>query len=123
MAAASVAVVLAAWLGWPALRDRSTSGVSWLHARSLPAEKRLAVLPFRNVGGSAKEQAFVDGLAEVVTSKLTSLERLRGSRVLVVSPDEVRAKEINAPAEAVKQLGVNLVMTGSVVQAGQQPQL
>jgi tetratricopeptide (TPR) repeat protein/TolB-like protein len=123
MAAAGFALVLAAWLSWPTLRDRGFPSFSSFHGRALPTEKRIAVLPFRNVGGSAKEQAFVDGLAEVVTSKLTSLERLGGARVLVLSPDEVRAKEINVPAEAAKQLGANLVMTGSVVQAGQQPQL
>jgi tetratricopeptide (TPR) repeat protein len=75
------------------------------------------------VGGSAKEQAFVDGLRDVVIGKLTRLERPGGSLVVVVSPDELQAKEITTAAEAGKRLGANLVMTGSVVQAGQQPQL
>ena len=111
------------WIGSPALRDRAASAIGGLHARSLPAEKRLAVLPFRNIGGSASDQAFVDGLRELVIGKLTRLERPGGSLLVVVSPDEVQAKEISSAADAAKRLGANLVMTGSVVQAGQQPQL
>ena len=114
---------MGAWIGWPTLRDRAASTMSGLHARSLPAEKRLVVLPFRNVGGNPKDQAFVDGLREVVIGKLTRLERPGGSLVLVVSPDEVRAKEITTAADAWKRLGANLVMTGSVINAGQQPQV
>jgi tetratricopeptide (TPR) repeat protein/TolB-like protein len=121
--AAFIVAGMGAWIGWPAVRDRVTSTLSGLHARSLPAEKRLAVLPFRNVGGNPKDQAFVDGLREVVIGKLTRLERPGGSLVVVVSPDELQAKEINTAADAWKRLGANLVMTGSVIQAGQQPQL
>lgn len=121
--AAFVVAGMGAWIGWPTLRDRVASTLSGLHARSLPAEKRLAVLPFRNVGGNPKDQAFVDGLKEVVIGKLTRLERPGGSLVVVVSPDAVQAKEINTAADAWKRLGANLVMTGSVINAGQQPQL
>jgi serine/threonine-protein kinase len=42
---------------------------------------------------------------------------------VVVSPDEVQAKEINTAADAWKRLGANLVLTGSVINAGQQPQV
>ena len=121
--AAFIVAGMGAWAGWPALRDRAAATLSGLHARSLPTEKRLAVLPFRNLGGSANDQAFVDGLREMVISKLTRLERPGGSLLVVVSPDEVQAKEISSAADAAKRLGANLVMTGSVVQAGQQPQL
>jgi len=121
--AAFIVAGMGAWIGLPALRDRAASAISGLHARSLPAEKRLAVLPFRNVGGGANDQAFVDGLRELVISKLTRLERPGGSLLVVVSPDEVQAKEISSAADAAKRLGANLVMTGSVVHAGQQPQL
>jgi serine/threonine protein kinase/tetratricopeptide (TPR) repeat protein len=123
IAAACVTFGMMAWLAWPSLRERVSSSSSWLHARSLPVEKRLAVLPFRNFGGDPKDQAFVDGLREVVIGKLTRLERPGGSLVVVVSPDEVRNKEINVAADAWKRLGANLVMTGSVIRAGQQPQV
>ncbi len=117
-----IAAAVVSW-SWPWLRARALSGVSVLQSRSLPTEKRLAVLPFRNVGGDPKEQAFVDGLVDVVTSKLTRLERVGGSLVVVVSPDEVRAKAINTPGDAAKRLGANLIMTGSVVRAGDKPQV
>jgi tetratricopeptide (TPR) repeat protein len=120
IAAAFVVLGLGAWLGWPSVRART---VSWFRAQSLPAEKRLAILPFRNIGGNSKDQAFVDGLREVVINKLTRLEGPVGALVVVVSPDEVRVKEISTAADAWKRLGANLVMTGSVVTAGQQPQL
>ena len=123
IAAAAVAVVLAAGLAWTVMRDRGLDILSSFHGRSLPAEKRLAILPFRNVGGNPKDQAFVDGLRDVVIGKLTRLERPGGSLVVVVSPDEVQAKEITTATDAAKRLGANLVITGSVVQAGQQPQL
>jgi len=118
--AACVVLGSVGWVAWPSVRTRT---VSWFRAQSLPAEKRLAILPFRNVGGNAKDQAFVDGLREIVISKLTRLERPAGELVVVVSPDEVRVKEISTAADAWKRLGANLVMTGSVVTAGQQPQL
>jgi eukaryotic-like serine/threonine-protein kinase len=109
-------VLLVLWTGWIIFRDQSSG-------RPLPAEKRLAVLPFRNIGASAESQAFTDGLAEVVISKLTRMEKVGGSLVVVVSPEEVRVKEIGAAADAWKRLGANLVMTGSVINDGQQSQL
>ena len=123
LAAACAAVGMAAWMEWPVLNDRVVRLGTSLHSRALPAEKRLAILPFRNLGGDPKDQTFVDGLREVVIGKLTSLERPRGSLVVVVSPDEVQAKEISTPAEAGKRLGATLVMTGSVIGTGQRPQL
>src|SRR5262245_61867241 len=91
--------------------------------RPLPAEKRLAVLPFRNIGATAGSQAFTDGLTEVVISKLTRMEKVGGSLFVVVSPEEFRVKEIGASADAWKRLGANLVITGSVINDGQQSQL
>jgi serine/threonine-protein kinase len=122
LAAAVVIAALALW-ALPWTRERAAFLVSLLRAHSLPTEKRLAVLPFRNVGGDTSEQAFVDGLVDVVTSKLTQLERVGGSLVVVVSPDEIRAKEISTPADAARRLGANLIMTGSVVRAGSKPQV
>lgn len=104
------------WVAWPALRNSSTAVLAWLHARALPAEKRLVILPFRNAGGDPKDQAFVDGLREVVINNLTRLERPGGSLLVVVSADENQAREISGAADAAKRLGANLVMTGSVVQ-------
>jgi serine/threonine-protein kinase len=113
---ATVLVLLALWTGWIVFRNQSSG-------RHLPAEKRLAVLPFRNIGASAESQAFIDGLTEVVISKLTRMEKVGGSLVVVVSPEEVQVKEIGAAADAWKRLGANLVMTGSVINDGQQSEI
>jgi tetratricopeptide (TPR) repeat protein len=118
-AAACVVLGSAGWLAWPTVRART---VSWFRAQSLPAEKRLAILPFRIAGGDSKSHAFVDGLREVVISKLTRIEH-KGSLIVVVSPDEVQAKEVSTAAEAGKRLGANLVMTGNMIQTGGQSQL
>jgi serine/threonine-protein kinase len=123
IAAAGLAAASAGWWGWTEVRDRGLAMLGGHAGRALPTEKRLAILPFRNVGGNPKDQAFVDGLREVVISKLTRLERPGGSLVVAVSPDEAQSKEINTAADAGKKLGANLVMTGSVVDLGQQPQL
>ncbi|HMF00786.1 MAG TPA: protein kinase [Terriglobia bacterium] len=111
-----VIILLVLWSGWIIFRNQSGG-------RPLPAEKRLAVLPFRNIGATAGSQAFADGLTEVVISKLTRMEKVGGSLVVVVSPEEVRVKEIGAAADAWKRLGANLVITGSVINDGQQSQL
>src|SRR5262249_45006100 len=100
-------VLLALWTGWILFRNASSG-------RPLPAEQRLAVLPFRNIGATPESQAFTDGLTEVVISKLTRMEKVGGSLVVVVSPEEVRVKEIGAPAAALKRLRPNLLITASL---------
>src|SRR5262245_65610303 len=63
------------------------------------------------------------GVIEVCISNLTRMDKVGGSLVVVVSPEEVRVKEIGAAADAWKRLGANLVITGSVINDGQQSQL
>ena len=79
----------------------------WLHTRSLPPRKHVAVLPFRNIGGEAGQQAFCDGLTETLTTALTKYGDLS-----VVPPTEARRLE-NA-RQARREFGVNLVVYGSV---------
>jgi tetratricopeptide (TPR) repeat protein/TolB-like protein len=116
--AACVVLGAAGWVAWPSVRART---VSWFRAQSLPAEKRLAILPFRNFSGDAKDQPFVDGLREIWISKLTRMEH-GGSLLVVMSPDEVQVKEVSTAMEAGKRLGATLVITG-VVQSGPVPQV
>jgi serine/threonine-protein kinase len=77
------------------------------------SEKRVAVLPFSNVGNNPGNAAICDGLQETLTSRLTSLEQ-SGTALWVVPAVEVRRQRINDPAEAWRALHVNLVVTGSV---------
>jgi tetratricopeptide (TPR) repeat protein len=83
----------------------------------VPPEKRIAVLPFRNIGGDATGQAFCDGLMEILTSKLTQLERFQG-RLWVVPASEVRGQSVITARQARAAFGVNLAITGSLQRTG-----
>jgi tetratricopeptide (TPR) repeat protein/predicted Ser/Thr protein kinase len=91
-------------LGWQYFR--ATSSV-------LPAVKQVAVLPFVNVGGEPSSQALSDGLAEVLTTRLTQLERFAGT-LRVVPATEVRQQQIASARDAHRAFGVNLVVSGSL---------
>jgi serine/threonine protein kinase/Flp pilus assembly protein TadD/TolB-like protein len=83
----------------------------WLNR--VPAEKKIAVLPFRNIGGDRDNAAFCDGVMETLTSELTELSQFHGS-LWVVPASEVRREGLASPGEARRALGANLVITGSV---------
>jgi serine/threonine protein kinase/tetratricopeptide (TPR) repeat protein len=83
----------------------------WIHR--VPAEKKIAVLPFRNIGGDRANEAFCDGVMESLTSELTELSQFHGA-LWVVPASEVRREGLSSPGEARRALGANLVITGSV---------
>ncbi len=97
-------VAAGAVAGWPYLG----TGPSLL-----PGDKQVAVLPFTNVGGDATNQALADGLTEVLTTRLTQLERFAGS-LRVVPATEVRQQQITSARDAHRVFGVNLVVSGSL---------
>jgi tetratricopeptide (TPR) repeat protein len=92
------------------------SVLGWLGLYRVPAEKHLAVLPFTNVGGSAENQPFCDGLMEIVTSKLSQFEQFHQSLWVVPSVEVLKHASVGTltPARATTALGVTLVVTGSV---------
>jgi tetratricopeptide (TPR) repeat protein/predicted Ser/Thr protein kinase len=75
--------------------------------------RQVALLPFTNVGGDPANQALADGLAEVLTTRLTQLERFAGG-LQVVPSVEVRQQRIQSATEARRAFGVNLVVSGSL---------
>jgi serine/threonine protein kinase/Flp pilus assembly protein TadD len=79
----------------------------------VPAEKKIAILLFRNIGGNRDNDAFCDGVMEALTSELTELSQFHGS-LWVVPASEVRRQGLSSPGEARRALGANLVITGSV---------
>src|SRR5205085_647899 len=81
----------------------------------LPSEKRIAVLPF---GADAANQAFSDGLNDIVSYKLAQLEQFHGS-LLVVAASEINAKSVTTASAARQRFGANLAITGKVVRSGQ----
>jgi serine/threonine-protein kinase len=80
---------------------------------TLPGSRQVALLPFANVGGDPTNQALADGLAEVLTTRLTQLERFTGG-LQVVPAVEVRQQRVQSATEARRAFGVNLVVSGSL---------
>jgi len=111
MGAVATVVVAALVLSLNPSSRRTVS--KWFGYDPIPARKHLAVLPFANLGDVLPSQAFCDGLMETMTSKLTQLEQFQDA-LWVVPVSEVREREVNSPGEARRQLGVTLVVTGSV---------
>jgi tetratricopeptide (TPR) repeat protein len=92
------------WIGWRALP-------SWFS--KIPAEKKIAVLPFVNIGGAGENQALCDGIMEALTSELTQLEQFHGA-LWVVPSTEVRREQLTNVAGARRAFGANLAISGSV---------
>ena len=79
----------------------------------LSGPKHLAVLPFVNIGDDPANRLTSDGLLETLTGRLSDLDS-SGKILWVVPADEVRQRKVTEPGDAVKQLGVRFVVTGSV---------
>ncbi len=98
--------------GIPNIRHQASN---WLQVRPLPAEKRIAVLEFTNIGADPKNRALADGLMEVVSNSLTRMEQ---GTLLVVPATDVRKERVTSTGEAWRRLGANLAITGSVGRNG-----
>lgn len=91
-----------------------TLSLLWLVYRktyAIPDQKHVAVLPFRNLGNNAADQAFCEGLAETLTSKLSQLERYQKSFWVVPASD---SRQVSEPHEAYRKLNATLVVSGSL---------
>ena len=91
-------------------------GAAWWSVRVARGSEpdSVVVLPFTNVGGDPSNQAFADGLVEILTSKLTQLERFFDTPLWVVPASEVRTREITSVEGARREFGASLAVTGSV---------
>jgi TolB-like protein/Flp pilus assembly protein TadD len=113
------------WSSIIAFRD-ALQGVAITGAQAVAAPAvgdariSVAVLPFANVGGSAENEFFSDGLTEEVIGALARLPRLR-----VVSRNSAfsfRGRDVPL-AEIGAQLRVGFVLTGSVRRSGERLRL
>ena len=105
VAATALLVAIAAGAGW------------WWKTRSGPGAvgMRLAVLPFENLTGDPEQAYLADGIHE---SLITDLARLSGfSRVIARASVMAYAKTTKRLAEVGKELGVDTLVTGSVMRA------
>jgi eukaryotic-like serine/threonine-protein kinase len=87
----------------------------WLrrHGGEAPGEgaaKRLAVLPFENLGG-ADDEYFADGITDEVRGKLAALP---GLQVTARSSSNQYKKTTKSPQEIGRDLGVDYLLTGTV---------
>ena len=77
----------------------------------LPAEKRIAVLPFQCANGSDDDRLLCDGLLSYLTARLAQLDRVQRA-AWVVPAVEVRQAGVTSAATARRALGVTLVVDG-----------
>jgi eukaryotic-like serine/threonine-protein kinase len=85
---------------------------------STHAPRILAVLPFRALGGDDASSALGTGMTETLTAKLAQVSD-RNSLQLV-STGELEAQGIKTAEQARREFGVDLVLEGSLQQAGSQ---
>ncbi|WP_348261950.1 protein kinase [Telmatobacter sp. DSM 110680] len=94
------------------LREKIVALVTGAHT-----EKHVAVLPFDNIGSNPENAALTDGLMDSLAGRLSNLD-VGNQSLWVVPNSEVRRRNINDPGDALKQLGANLVIKGSVQRDG-----
>ena len=80
-------------------------------------QKHIAVLPFDSIGSNPENAALTDGLMDSLAGRLSNLDA--GDQSLWVVPNsEVRRRKVSNPGDALKELGANLVVKGSVERDG-----
>jgi len=80
------------------------------HDVAVPTVKRLAVLPFENLGDSA-EAYFADGMTDAVRGKLTALPELR---VIATTSSNQYRRTTKPPRQIGQELGVDYLLVGKV---------
>lgn len=105
---ALVAVVLLV----PALRTRVAAFFG-----GAPPQQHVAVLPFDNIGSNPENTALADGLMDSLAGRLSNLD-VGNQSLWVVPTSFVRRQKISDPSDALKELGANLVVKGSIERDG-----
>ncbi|MCI0447220.1 tetratricopeptide repeat protein, partial [bacterium] len=85
------------------------------HMSQLEPIDSLAVLPLKNLSGDQNQEYFVDGMTEELISKLAHIESLRVISRTSVMEYKKKQKPITQIA---KELNVDVIVEGSVMQAG-----
>jgi TolB-like protein len=89
-----------------------------LHLLPLPAQKRIAILPVRNPGGTAHEGAMCEGLLDYLVARLSEIERFQKA-LWVVPAAEVRRQGAAADRDVRRGLGVTLALDITVQRSGE----
>ena len=96
----------------PALRQRAMALFG-----GAPEQKHIAVLPFDNIGSNPENVVITDGLMDSLAGRLSNLD-VGNQSLWVVPTSVVRRHNVTDPADALKVLGANLVVKGSVERDG-----
>lgn len=78
-----------------------------------PETRKLAIIPFKNVGVDSANRILLDGILETMTSKLSQIDNYKEA-LWVIPSSEVINNNVQTPQEAYKFFGVNLAVTGSL---------
>ena len=91
----------------------------WLVPNPPPPGRYLAVLPFAPTGEQVETSAFSDGLAAILTAKLTELTRTHDLQVVSSwAIEKYFGGRFSSLEEIGESLGVNLAVVGSLLQSG-----
>ena len=99
-------------LAFPDLRD-SFSGLST--NGSLPASMHMAVLPFDVLGNESNDETFSTGLAHIVATNLLRMNHEKED-LWIIPVREVLSQSVNSASEAREKFGVNLAVSGTIVE-------
>jgi serine/threonine protein kinase/tetratricopeptide (TPR) repeat protein len=105
IAAFTAVFAVAAFLLWRRPAPSSTAA-----APAKPGVRRVAVLPFENLG-AAEDDYFADGIADAIRGKLTSLP---GLEVIARGSSTPYKKTTKSPQEIAKELSANYLLTATV---------
>lgn len=95
--------------------DAATAPVP--RTRASRSEPALAVLPLRNLSGDPRQEYFADGMTEAI---ITNLATVPGLRVISATSSMAFKGHQKALPEIARELGVDLIVEGSVTRSGEQ---
>jgi serine/threonine-protein kinase len=96
----------------PSLRKRAAGLFG-----SAPEQQHIAVLPFDNIGSNPENEVVTEGLMDSLAGRLSNLD-VGNQSLWVVPTSVVRRQKVTDPSDALKELGANLVVKGSVERDG-----
>ncbi len=102
-------VVAALWTARPVMEGVTVA----IGLRAVPGEKRLAVLPFRTLASAPADRVLAEGIVDLLTARLASLEPFQSALSVEPAANVLRSGAASAE-QARRALGATLVVTGSV---------
>jgi TolB-like protein len=102
IAAGAAVAILAAVVVWMALRYPAPPAPA-----DLPAQKQLAVFPFRDLTGDDRDRLIADGLLETVSVRLSGLPGLQVVNPVIVAKAVARHRE---NLDAAREMGAILIV-------------